>query len=457
MDIVFDFINRKKLFPVHSSLQFCVLSLSTPKLLENKILMSFNQIDPFNLQKSLDYYLEGEEVIKSHSSIFNNILMLKKSDFKLFNPNSRTTPFFSTNHDFLLVKRIYERNVILLLKRENTILKNPWNIEIKRFFHPSGDSDLFYTKEQLIEIRAEEYYDESDHLIKWQDKKNSKIFLPLYTGSAIWLYDHRFNNISPKLDKSKKLKADIVKVSDFDKSDLKFCHKPMYWIEESIGIKKFPDIWKKSWLIGYRKISNATNQRSFIVSVFPKVPNIDSIQNVYFEVFRKEIICLLANLSSIPFDFVVRNKISGVAIPQHMVEQFPVFPPKTYSKNLYEQIKIRVLKLVYNAWIFKQFAEDFNHFEKVDPYIWNSIERLKIQTELDAIFSLMYGLDKNETEYILNSFNALRNLEIRNFGEFKTKRLVLEAYDKFHSDPELGPLFQLEGVDLEKLKGDSKK
>ncbi|MGH3182752.1 MAG: hypothetical protein ACRDOE_12730, partial [Streptosporangiaceae bacterium] len=43
----------------------------------------------------------------------------------------------------------------------------------------------------------------------------------------------------------------------------------------------------------------------------------------------------------------------------------------------------------------------------------------------------LYGLERDEVEHVMGSFDALRRREERpqNFGEFRTKRLILERYD----------------------------
>jgi len=124
------------------------------------------------------------------------------------------------------------------------------------------------------------------------------------------------------------------------------------------------------------------------------------------------------------------------------------------NSQLFEEIKTRVLHLAYTTWDMQEFAIDFGMSKKDPPFVWNNEEREKLKAELDAIFFMMYGYHRKEVEYVLNTFKTLKNRELREYGEYRTKHFVLEAYDKFNSDPELGPLFRLEGVDLEKLKSE---
>lgn len=41
----------------------------------------------------------------------------------------------------------------------------------------------------------------------------------------------------------------------------------------------------------------------------------------------------------------------------------------------------------------------------------------------------VYGLIREEAQHVLDSFAVVRKYEERDFGEFRTKRLVLESYD----------------------------
>jgi len=64
-----------------------------------------------------------------------------------------------------------------------------------------------------------------------------------------------------------------------------------------------------------------------------------------------------------------------------------------------------------------------------------------LPAELDACYALLYGLTRDELSYILDpadvmgadypseTFRVLKNGEIRDFGEYRTRRLVLDAWD----------------------------
>jgi len=53
----------------------------------------------------------------------------------------------------------------------------------------------------------------------------------------------------------------------------------------------------------------------------------------------------------------------------------------------------------------------------------------------------LYGLDRADAEQVLDSFSVLRRYEERDHGEFRTKRLVLAAYDAMTRAAETGAPF----------------
>ena len=71
---------------------------------------------------------------------------------------------------------------------------------------------------------------------------------------------------------------------------------------------------------------------------------------------------------------------------------------------------------------------------------WQIVKRV---AELGAIFAHLYGLKTEDLRYILDpkdicskgclneTFRVLKDNEIRQYGEYRTKRLVLEAWNKF--------------------------
>jgi hypothetical protein len=149
--------------------------------------------------------------------------------------------------------------------------------------------------------------------------------------------------------------------------------------------------------------------------------------------------CLIANCSSLAFDFVTRHKVGGTHMNFFIVKQLPVIPPDWYTQEEIEFISSRVLELVYTAYDMKPFAEDMGY--DGEPFIWDEQRRAILRAELDAKYAQLYDLTRDELRYILDpadvygedfpseTFRVLKNNEIKKYGEYCTQRLVLQSYD----------------------------
>jgi hypothetical protein len=150
--------------------------------------------------------------------------------------------------------------------------------------------------------------------------------------------------------------------------------------------------------------------------------------------------CLLGNFNSLVFDFVARHKVGGTHMNFFIVKQLPVIPPKIYTEEDIKFISSRVLELVYTAWDIQPFAKDMGY--DGEPFIWDEERRAILRAELDAYYAKLYGLTRDELRYILDpadvygedfpseTFRVLKNNEIKKYGEYRTQRLVLEAWDR---------------------------
>jgi hypothetical protein len=85
------------------------------------------------------------------------------------------------------------------------------------------------------------------------------------------------------------------------------------------------------------------------------------------------------------------------------------------------------------------FAQDMEY--DGPPFIWNEQRRAILRAELDAYYAKLYGLTRDELRYILDpsdvygpdfpseTFRVLKNSETKKYGEYRTQRLVLAAWD----------------------------
>lgn len=156
----------------------------------------------------------------------------------------------------------------------------------------------------------------------------------------------------------------------------------------------------------------------------------------------------LGNLNALPLDFVVRQKVSGAHLKFFHMRQLPIFQPDHYSEADLAFIVPRVLELTYTAHDLEPWADDLAAYdsrpasERGTPFAWNPERRAQLRAELDAYYARLYGLTRDELRYILDpadvmgddypseTFRVLKNNEMREFGEYRTRRLVLAAWDQ---------------------------
>ncbi len=338
---------------------------------------------------------------------------LSKEDIKLINPNTLTCPIFRTHIDAEITKQIYCNFPIL----ENELTgENPWDISFKTMFHMSNDSNLFEN-------------DYGDGL------------LPLYEAKMFFIYNHRYGYYTDEMLNSGQTNFKIIPTPTLEQNqDPNFCLKPRYWVSKKEVDKRLEN-WNKQWLIAFRDITLAVNERTAIFSLLPRVAVGHNAPLLFSDKLNLSLhALLLANLNSLVFDFVARQKVGGTHLTFFILKQLPVIPPDRYSRADIDFIAPRVLELTYTAWDLQPFAQDMGYDS--EPFIWNPERRALLRAELDAYYAHLYGLTRDELRYILDpadiygsdfpseTFRVLKNNEINKFGEYRTQRLVLAAWDQ---------------------------
>ena len=196
------------------------------------------------------------------------------------------------------------------------------------------------------------------------------------------------------------------------------------------------------WLQTFRGIARGTDERTLLTGNVPRSGVGNSAPVVDYERGRAVASALvLANMNSLPLDWAARFSVGGVNMNFFIVKQLPVLPPEAYLESTryglpkyVELIIPRALELIYTADDLEGFARDVG-FDG-PPFLWDDSRRDCLRAELDAIYAQMYGLERTDLEWILDppqpsySFPALKRNEIAEFGEYRTQRLVLTAYDQ---------------------------
>ena len=180
--------------------------------------------------------------------------------------------------------------------------------------------------------------------------------------------------------------------------------------------------------MGFRDITNATNERTFIASVSPRTAVGHKMPLMFAEISETPE-TLLGLLNSFVLDYVTRQKMGGTSMTYHYVKQFPILPPSTVTAERLEFITPRVLELTYTAHDLTGFARDLGYDGA--PFTWNDERRFWLRAELDALYFMLYGIAREDVEYIMDTFPIVRRKdEAANGGKYVTKDAILSVYDE---------------------------
>lgn len=391
---LYHFNNTEKLFPIDGRYSFVLITLRDSD------------------KTDCVFYATRME----HLEDLRRHVIFEKGDLKLFNPNTRTCVLMRSKKDLELCRKLYRASPVLIREGDDTN-GNPWGIRFMRMFDMANDSDLF-----------ESEYKES--------------YVPLYEGKLFHQFDNRWATYDATNKKGELVERDV---NQEEKEDQDFKIKPKFWVAASEVKQKLNESksdktpWTESWLLAFRDISRSTDERTVIASVLPSAYAVGNTAPLILPYMRGDLSsCLLANLNSLFVDFVERIKQSGTHVSLFLLKQLPVLPPDFYTNSDVQYIQKRVAKLTRNNFeIQKVWLTDCASYQFQAPK-----ERLMLRAELDAYFAHLYGLSRDDIRYILDpsdvmgndfpsvTFPGLKRNETATFGEFLTRRLVLEAYDE---------------------------
>ena len=226
------------------------------------------------------------------------------------------------------------------------------------------------------------------------------------------------------------------------------------------------------WLTGVRDITNSTNERTIVGGVLP----LSAVGNnlPVWTASAKPSVVLPALLSSLACDFAARLKVGGTHLNFFIAKQIPVLPTQTFAEpapwsrnaeSVRDWLLPRVLELTYTTWDIEPFADD-NGWQG-PPFRWHEERRFLLRCELDASFLHLYlpadadgdwqpprqtdanrqretpeqlaeltchfPTPRDAVDYIVDTFPIVRRKDEGRYGEFRTKRVILEIYDAMQS------------------------
>ena len=361
---------------------------------------------------------------------------LSAEDIALLNPNTCTCPIFRTRRDAEITKQIYRR-VPILIRDSKDELGNPWEVSFLRMLDMANDSFLFRTTAQL---EADGWMLKGNRFANEEANR-----VPLYEAKMVHQYNHRYGDYADK-----ELDDEGLSLPDVPESrlvDANYSPMPRYWVPKESVDERLRGRWDRQWLLGWRDICRSTDERTVVASVIPLTGSNNKFMLMMPDP-EASATALCGLLNSFVLDYAARQKHGGSSLNYFTMRQLPVLPPAALdrtapwqsSNTVREWVALRILELIYTSWDMQPFAADMSL--RNPPFRWDTVRRFMLRCELDAAFFHLYSISRDDVGYIMETFHIVRGDDEAANGEYRTKRTILEIYDRIQRAIDTGEPYQ---------------
>src|SRR5690606_30681221 len=303
---------------------------------------------------------------------------------------------------------------------------SPWECEVTRTFDMARFGQEAQNATQLEERR-----------LIYQDgfyRNEAEIWIPILESKTFGQYDHRaatYNNV-PQQDV---LKGNAHELDLSEKQQPGNVVKARFWLASNT-VSKYTEWHNEDYWLAYRNVARSTDIRTTIATILPRRASDYTVRLAYGgEVIGKYASSLLSNLNCFCFDYVTRQSVAGANFSDYIMKQMPVIPPHTYTPALLDFIVPRVLELTYTAWDLQPFAQDVGY--DGPPFVWDEERRFLMRCELDARYFHLYQIQRDDVDYILETFPIVKRKDEASYGSYRTKDTIMSMYDEMAALPKL--------------------
>ncbi len=455
----FDFSNKKLIFPaVVANERFTLLTLCGPGGNNKGIKISILNEDVSDLLRA------------------DRTWELSQDDISAINPNTKTCPLFQTARDAVLVSSIYRRHSVLT-REDATPQGREWGATYFTMFHMTNDSGFFRDQETLQR--------ESDigPRSKWVTQRGE--YVALLEGKLYDLFDHRHGTFEGVPRSSRfGIKAEANHPSIEQRLSPSFECLPRYWVPaEEVRRRYIQRLqFTPTGVLTFRDVCRThTDLRTVRAAICPPFGAGNKAPLLLFpginrqeHAVRSALLC--ANLAALALDYIARQKFAGGSLNKFILLQFPVVSPASLeiasawsagSQALRDWVLPRVLELTYTSWELEAFAQDCGWAGP--PFRWDEERRFLVRSELDAAYFHLYlptetsdgwhgpegekegdlarlkaifPTPRDAVAYVIDTFPILKRKDEERFGEYRTKRVILEIYDAMAEASRTGQSYQ---------------
>ena len=475
---VVGFENEAFIFPaVHHAYKFCAVSIAGPS----------RTTDAADLVFLCRHFAQVKEPERHFS--------LRDDEYALLNPNSLTCPVFRTRADAELTKSIHRRVPALMTEPTDA---NPWSLRFATLFHMANDSGLFITSPgdgamPLYEAKMLHHFDHRwgtyenatqanlNAAILPQPNQSDKIGAAFRVVPRYWVQREDLESKMPR-DWSRRWYIAFRNVAAaVNERTAIFAIMPRLPAGHSVQLL-LPTIATaaqsaalvadlSSMVLDYcarQKISGINVTYGF-VRQFPVPP--PSTYESLLEVLVSRVVELVYTAWDIRAFADDMWKEADDALREAIVRQWQDNRAATGG----------------HEWDPPEWAEIDEDGIKLPPFKWDEDRRAQLRAELDAYYAQLYGLNRKQLRYILDphglskreledildpwedptcsgphllpaepaldfpseTFRVLKEKEEKQFGDYRTRRLVLEAWHRLHAEGVMPEAYdqRMEGLD----------
>lgn len=367
----------------------------------------------------------------------DRVFAMSPDEIELINPNSGTAPIFRSRRDKEITSRIYDGSPVLVDYRSGEPVA-VWPVRYVRMLDMANDSDKFRTVAELTGDEAAWPIGDNQY------QSGGGVWWPLYEGKMVQAYDHRAADIVLA-------EANVFRpgqgsdLDDEDHADPSRQPTPRYWVPASQAGWDAPS----DWCLAIKDVTSVTNMRTTIGAMIPKVgaghtlPVLFPKKDVDASAHASFAPLLLANMNTIAYDYLARQKVHGNHLAWYLLEQLPVIPSDDYSrrfggKSAAEIVREAVLELTYTAYDMAPFARDLGHVdakgEVLPPFKWDEERRFTLRAKLDALYFILYNVwdaanpakSREDIHYIYSTFPIVERDERARFdNRYRSPELSL--------------------------------
>ena len=413
---LYDFENKKAFFPeVHASFKFCILNFGGEQAAASQADFVF-----------FAHRVEELEDRKRH-------IALSAADIRLLNPNTRTCPIFRSRRDAEITKAIYRRVPVLIDTNREGPTGNPWGIQFKTMFHQTNDAELFREADTL---KADGFKLKGNRWIK-----GKQTFLPLYEAKMVQAYDHRAAGVV--VDKSnwfRQGQTDETTLAAHQNPE--FLAVPRWWVDaaEIAGQPVLPAY------LAFKNVTSPTNRRTMIAAMIPRtaVGNSAPLMLVDETIPSRTYLALLANLNSFALGLCRTRKNrerQSQFLPHRAVSDCSRPTPTT---NLARGTTARRWRRGSASACSSSPAPPKTCCRWPTPATspsgsfqaeyggrlnkWDEAERAELMAELDAAFFHLYGIPRDDVEYILSTFKGIHDQQPSSSAVQASRERIVQKY-----------------------------